>query len=180
MCKKIYGFLAETKLRQINLFDYLKLAQKYDKVFEHPGRVLAEDEEHEGFYRIVEDFMPDEPIFIKVNEETTCAFFENLLFTFSHDPEPQNSIIRIHIKRPEDKWLFRFNNKSGFDVLNPANVHAEVYIAYSVSVLRVNRCIGEDYKGGSWNKSFYKSLLSFVDKVNAYTEISQLKEAYKK
>lgn len=180
MCRGFYRLLATTKLTQVNLFDSLKLAQKYDRVFSHPAGLFDEDEDNEGLYHLTGALKQTEPIFIKVNEETACAFYENLLFVFSYDPEPQDSIIRIYIKRPTDKWLFKRCDGNSFDVLNPTNVHAEVYTAYNVSVLKLNRCVGEDYKSGSWNKSFYKSLMSFIEKVNGYTEISQLKEAYKK
>ena len=181
MFRGFYKFLITTKLSQVNLFRPLDLAKKYDKVFPNLGGLFTEDEIGDNRYHFAcENGDVTEPLFIKANEETTCAFFGNLFFTFSYDPEPEDSIVRIYVKRPEDTWTFKRLSDQGCDILNPVNVHAEVYIAYSVSVLKLNRCSGEDYKSGTWNKRLYREFLEFTDKTEGYTEINQIKQAYGK
>lgn len=183
MFRGFYKFLITQKLSQLNLFDNLELAQKYGMVRANSETLFEEFLNASGAlrYRLAgfEEYIT-EPLFIQATNETTCAFYGNLMFVFSYDPEPNDYVLRIFIKKPEDKWVFVRNSSNGCYVLNPTNVHAEVYVAYNVSVLRLNRCVGDDYKSGTWNKRFYDDLTGFIDKTNAYTEINQMKEAYKK
>ena len=182
MCRGIYKILISTKLSQFNFFDALKLAQKYDKVYPNSaGLFIFTDNTQNTCQFALGDGIVTEPLFIKANDETTCAFYGNLLITFSYDPEPEDSIVRIYVKRPEDVWCFEPNKEGqGCNIMNPTNVHAEVYIAYSVSVLKLNRCIGEDYKSGTWNKRFYREFIEFSEKINGYTELNRIKAAYQK
>ena len=160
MLKNFYNFLITTKFTQLNLFDFLEIAEKHGRVyankdadFDIDGRLSMPEIEN------------DEPCFIHVDGadiETCVAVYENLLFTFSVDETLNDRIIRIYMKKPE------------------CNVNAEIYVNYNVSVLRLNRCVGENYKSGAWNKMFYKTLESFCKKVQGYTEINQLKKAYEK
>ena len=183
MLKGFYKFLTTQRLSKLDLFDNLELARRYGMVRENENGVYEEvfDGSMPVSYKLAGfDEYVSSPVFIQVTSETTCAFYGNLMFAFSYDPEPGDYILRIFIKKPEDKWTFTRNNSNGCYVLNPTNVHAEVYVAYNVSVLKLSRCIGDDYKSGTWNKRFYNDLVGFVEKTNAYTEINQMKEAYKK
>ena len=183
MFRGFYKFLTTQKLSQLNLFDNLELAQKYSMVHSNNDSVFEEilDDSIPVHYRLADfDEYVTSPVFIQATNETVCAFYGNLMFVFSYDPEPNDYVLRIFIKKPEDKWVFTHNNSNGCYVLNPTNVHAEVYVAYNVSVLRLNRCVGDDYKSGTWNKRFYDDLMGFIEKTNGYTEINQIKQAYKK
>lgn len=179
MLKNFYNFLITTKFTQLNLFDFLEIAEKHGRVyankdadFDIDGRLSMPEIEN------------DEPCFIHVDGadiETCVAIYENLLFTFSVDETLNDRIIRIYMKKPEDAWQFEKNTSDGkHNLLKPCNVNAEIYVNYNVSVLRLNRCVGENYKSGAWNKMFYKTLELFCKKVQGYTEINQLKKAYEK
>jgi hypothetical protein len=183
MFRNFYRILITSKLSRIDLFDYLELAKRYGKVaLENKKDHFIKSEENPGFYNIPES---SEPFFIEVGGEfeTHCAFYENLFFHFSYDPALNDTIVRVYVKRPSDKWEFKALDTldGGCDVLNPTNVHAEVYIKYNVSVLKKsNRCTGEDYKTGNWNKAFWRSLISFFDTVQNFTELNRIKLAYEK
>ena len=86
------------------------------------------------------------------------------------------------MKSPKDVWTFNRSDDmdSPIDLLHPINVCAEVYINYDVSVLKLNRCYGTDYKSGSWNKMFYHTIDSFFEKTQGYTELNRIKAAYQK
>ena len=186
MFRNFYKFLIDTKLGGKDLFDNLNLADKYGKIRKNTasaflstdkGYVFRVDESNLNEYR-------NEPVFFKVNEksDTYCCFYDNLMFTFYFDNETKDKITRIYVKSPDEEWAFVQGNDvdSPIDLLHPVNVCAEVYINYDVSVLRLNRCYGSDYKSGSWNKMFYHTLLSFFEKTQGYTELNRIKAAYQK
>ena len=103
------------------------------------------------------------------------------MFTFFYDSETKDKITRIYVKSPNDAWTFNFDgNADSMDLLHPTNVCAEVYVNYDVSVLQLDRCFGENYKSGSWNKMFYHTLISFFEKTQGYTELNRIKVAYQK
>lgn len=182
MLNKFYGFLADQKLRQLNLFNYLDIAEKYGKVYR-----AADVFNPDGKLNRVDNEKP-EPIFVsdKSGEnESYVVFYDNIFVLFSINKELNDSIIQIYVKRPEDEWTVPVSNDgTEFDVLNPNNVKVEVYVKYDVSVLKLNRrlsrCMGEEYRSGKWNKIFYRSIISFLDRVNGYTELNQIEMAYAK
>ena len=102
------------------------------------------------------------------------------MFTFHFDQVNNDRIIRIYVKSPGDEWTFHRFVDGAFDVMNPLNVCAEVYVNYDVNVLKLNRCYGENYQSGVWNKMFYKTLCSFINKTQGLTEINRIKKAYEK
>lgn len=177
MFNSFYGFLADQKLRQLNLFSYLDIAESYDKVREDIGEIMHPDGHLTVDYET-------EPVFISVKDEVeTCVvFYRNLFILFSYNRDMNDKIAQIYVKRPADNWEIPRKADGNFDFLNPSNVKVEVYVKYDVSVLKLNRrlsrCYGEDYRPGAWNKMFYKSLISFIDTVENYTEINRIKEAY--
>ena len=189
MCKFIYNVLISSKFNGLDLFKYLDLAKQYDKVrFDTDDSIFSRtDKENEYTLAAINESNPDydNPVFIKVSKEPDfyCVFYGNLMFTFHFDKVNNNKIVRIYVKRPEDEWTFYrlVNTESGaFDVMNPINVGAEVYINYDVNVLKLNRCYGENYQSGVWNKMFYRTLCSFIDKTQGLTEINRIKKAYEK
>ena len=178
MFNNFYGFLADQKLRQLNLFGYLETAETYGKIHDandvlHPDGHLSLD-------------CSTEPVFVSVKDEVeTCVvFYQNLFFLFSVNNEVRDKIVQIYIKRPDDEWEIHRKADGNFDFLNPTNVKVEVYVNYDVSVLKLNRrlsrCSGENYSHGAWNKMFYRSLNSFIHAIENYTEISQITQAYAK
>lgn len=179
MCKSFYNFLITAKLRTIDFFEMLDIAEKYGKV--HTNVITNFDVNN---CLSLPEISEGTPCFINVGAtdiDTYAIFYENLLITLSLDRNANDRIVRIYIKRPEDAWMFKRNEeKGGYDILHPDNVNGEVYINYEVSVLRLDRCVGEDYKSGAWNKMFYRTINSLCDKVKGFTEISQLKQAYGK
>ncbi len=178
MFNNFYGFLAEQKLHQLDLFKYLETAETYGKindandVFQPDGHLLIDS--------------TTEPVFVSVKDEveTHVVFYQNLFFLFSVNSEVNDKIVQIYVKRPNDEWQIPHKPAGNFDFLNPSNVKVEVYVNYDVSVLKLNRrlsrCSGEDYRPGAWNKMFYRSLNSFLETIDDYTEINQIKHAYGK
>ena len=182
MFRGIYNFFITTKLRNLNLFDYLEVAEKYGKIHNDPYEVFDVD----GHFKL-DCENNDEPVFVSVkgedNWESCFVFYHNLFILFSINSEQGDKIIQIYIKRPEDEWAVPVG-ENGLDLLNPTNVKVDVYLNYDVSVLKLNRrlsrCFGEEYRSGEWNKSFFKSFNSFLGKVEDYTEMNQIKQAYGK
>ena len=183
MCRCIYKLFITAKLSQINLFNALELAKKYDKIYRNTNDIFTAVNDGERYLLSVGEVDEKEPIFIKLNGdvENYAVFYENFFISYSIDNTANDYVVRIHMKRQEDNWEFKaLSSGDGCDVLNPLNVNAEVYINYNVSVLSLNRCSGEDYKSGSWNKMFYRTFNSFIEKVNNFTEINRIKKSYEK
>lgn len=178
MFNNFYGFLADQKLRQLNLFSYLDTAETYGKIHE------ASDVFRQDGHLLMDS--TTEPVFVSVKDEvkTYVVFYQNLFFLFSANAEMKDKIVQIYVKRPEDEWEIPKKADGNFDFLNPSNIKAGVYINYDVSVLKLNRrlsrCCGENYYHGAWNKMFYRSLNSFIRTVENYTEINQITQAYTK
>ena len=181
MFKNFYRLFINTRLRAVDLFDCLELAKKYEKVYRNSNDIFTEVS---GKYVLsVKEIDENEPVFIKVgdNAENYVVFYDNFFITYSIDRNADDYIVRIHMKRQEDNWEFKsLSSGDGCDVLNPLNVNAEVYIKYNVGVLHLNRCYGEDYRSGSWNKVFYRTLGSFIEKVHGFTEINRIEKSYEK
>lgn len=180
MFRNFYKLLVETKLRNNDLFDNLNLADKYGKIRENVGGYFIK--EGPGYIFSIDEYNA-EPVFFKVNskDDIYCCFYENLMFTFFYDNETKDKITRIYVKSPNDAWTFNFDgNVDSMDLLHPTNVCAEVYVNYDVSVLQLDRCFGENYKSGTWNKMFYHTLDSFFEKTQGYTELNRIKVAYQK
>jgi hypothetical protein len=179
MFRNFYKFLIETKLGGKDLFDNLNLADKYGKINENSGDLF---ERSEGKYVFGVDY--ESPLFFRVDKstDTYCCFYENLMFTFFYDGKTKDKITRIYVKSPSDEWTFAQTDDmdAPIDLMHPTNVCAEVYVNYDVSVLQLNRCFGSDYKSGSWNKMFYRTLISFFEKTQGYTELNRIKAAYQK
>lgn len=189
MFKNIYRLFINTKLGTIDLFNGLELAKKYEKVYRNSNDIFTEV--NGKYFLSVKEFDENEPVFIKVSNdaENYAVFYENFFVTYSisrtsedyTDRTAEDYIVRIHMKRQEDSWEFKpLSSGDGCDVLDPLNVNAEVYVKYNVGVLHLNRCYGEDYHSGSWNKMFYRTLSSFVEKVRGFTEINRIKKSYEK
>lgn len=184
MFNDFYNFLINTKLRNLNLFSYLAIAEKYGKIHHDPSEVFDKN----GNFIGKEDIDSD-PVFVSVKDddgtESCVVFYDNLFVLFSVNDELSDKIVQIYIKRPEDEWKIPLKEDgNGLDLLNPSNVKFEVYVNYDVSVCKLNRrlsrCGGEEYHSGKWNSKFYKTFNSFIDKVEGYTEINQIKQAYGK
>jgi hypothetical protein len=178
MFNNFYGFLAGQKLRQLNLFSYLETAETYGKIHD------ANDVLHPDGHLLIDS--STEPVFVSVKDEveTYVVFYQNLFFLFSVNKDMRDKIVQIYVKRPDDEWEIPRKPDGNFDFLNPSNVKVEVYVNYDVSVLKLNRrlsrCSGEDYTSGAWNKMFFKSLNSFLQTIEDYTEINQIRQAYHK
>lgn len=192
MCNRFYGFLIDQKLRQLDLFNYLKVAEKYGKihydateVFDKDGNIIDKDKVNNGCGVSVDI----DPVFVSVKDddgtESCVVFYDNIFILFSVNADLSDRIVQIYIKRPEDEWKVPVKEDgSGLDLLNPCNAKVEVYVNYDVSVCKLNRrlsrCEGEEYRSGKWNNKFYKMFNSFINKVEGYTEINQIKQAYGK
>lgn len=179
MGKKFYGLLINLFMRPINLFDYLAIANKYEKVHENLNEVFSAD----GVF-LTDKFDPEDAVFVKSGENSTLNYaliYKNLYIIFSINEELNDKIVEIFIKRPEDTWTL---DKDNPDLLNPVNVKFDVYVDYYVSLVKLNmnlsRCMGEEYKSGTWNKMFYRAMKGLIRTVEGYTEINQLKHAYEK
>lgn len=181
MFKYFYYLLASSKLAKANLFDYLEIAKKYGKLFKNCDDTFQESIETPETYFLLGDETSD-PVFVHMDSdvETDCVFYKDLFFTISYDNETKDSVVRGYVKNPTDVWRFKKNRSgTGYNVLNPVNTYAEVYIAYNVNVLKVTRCCGENYTSGSWNKMFYRTLCSLLERVDELTEINRINRAYK-
>jgi hypothetical protein len=166
-------------MRQTNLFEYFEVAKKSGKVHS-VNEVFSES----GHF-CSEEFDPEEPVFIAGKEGDTqlsIIIFKNLYIILSLDEELNDRITQIYLKRPEDEWTLAKTGKNSFDLLTPSNVKIDVYVDYYVTLVKLNhylnRCVGEDYKSGSWNKMFHDSVSTLVSKVEGYKEINQIKSAY--
>ena len=138
-----------TRLGNIDLFDCLELAKKYEKIYRNSNDIFTEVG---GKYVLsVKELDENEPVFIKVGSEAEnyVVFYENFFIMYSIDRNADDYIVRIHMKRQEDSWEFKgLSSGDGCDVLDPLNVNAEVYVKYNVGVLHLNRCYGENYHSG--------------------------------
>ena len=167
-----------TRLRNIDLLDCLDIAERHGKVHDDPAFFFSSTDGSALLWDT------DEPLFIRAGDgKTVVAFYENLYVLLSRDDRTGDEITEICLKRPEDEWVLPVNGLgTGFDLLNPLNAKVEVYLKYDVSVMKINRvlsrCSGDYYRSGVWNRSFYKSLNSFIEKVEGFTEINQIKVAY--
>lgn len=181
MFKNFYRLFINARLGNIDLFDCLELAKKYEKIYRNSNNIFTEVG---GKYVLsVKELDENEPVFIKVGSdaENYVVFYENFFIMYSIDRNADDYIVRIHMKRQEDSWEFKgLSSGDGCDVLDPLNVNAEVYVKYNVGVLHLNRCYGENYHSGSWNKMFYRTLGSFIEKVQGFTEINRIKKSYEK
>lgn len=181
MFKNFYRLFINARLGNIDLFDCLELAKKYEKIYRNSNDIFTEVG---GKYVLsVKELDENEPVFIKVGSEAEnyVVFYENFFIMYSIDRNADDYIVRIHMKRQEDSWEFKgLSSGDGCDVLDPLNVNAEVYVKYNVGVLHLNRCYGENYHSGSWNKMFYRTLGSFIEKVQGFTEINRIKKSYEK
>jgi len=186
MCKAFYKLIITTSDVKVNLFDMLDLADKYGKINQNYQTVIMEDENPEltnpmtGIFHFKNDEWITEPLFVRANLNTVCAFYNNLMITYAWDKEKDDKVVRVYMKKPEDWWTFirKDGGDYGIDLLNPYNVHAEVYTDYSISILNLERSVGWNYKSGTWNKRFHREIKEFVKKVNAYTELNQIETAY--
>lgn len=179
----IYDFFITAKLRSINLYSCLEIAEKYGKIHQDPKEVF---DKNGGL--IYKEAVNQDPVFISTKDEEGCescaVFYGNFFILFSENEELKDKAVQIYIKRPEDEWQVPVKEDGSFDFLNPSSVKAEVYINYDINVFklnrRLNRCMGEEYTSGRWNKMFYKTLNSFLKKVGGYTELNQVSVAYGK
>ena len=179
----LYNFFITSKLRNTNLFNFLEIAEKYGKIHQDLEEVFDKSGK-----LIDKEATKTEPVFIVTKDNDGCesysVFYDNLFILFSWNKEPRDKAVQVYVKRPEDEWQLPVKEDFTLDVLNPSNVKAEVYVNYDVNVFKLNRrlgrCIGEEYTSGRWNKMFYKDLNSFIDRVEGYTEINQVSEAYGK
>ena len=178
MFREFYRILINARFESNDLFKYLDLAKSYGKVQENDRSVFVKDATESDWTLSPES---PEPIFIKGSADngTVCAFFENMFILFSVNEKTDDRIIRIYLKRPEDQWIFTDADEGKVCVVKPKNVCAEVYINYDVNVLDLNRCHGEEYLSGTWNKAFYRSLTAFMRSVEGFTEVNRIKRAYK-
>lgn len=179
MFRKFYEFLITQKMASIDLFECLETAQKYGKIFSNTNGLFSYVGDDQFALSAPEENGEGHPVFVKAdpNREIYCAFYENLMISFSC--EDGDKIVRVYAKTPEDEWTFLKPIDGGsFNILSPTNVNAEVYINYDVNVLKLDRCCGEDYRSGSWNKMFFHSILSFIDTVRDYTEVNRVQKAY--
>ena len=183
MFKNFYRLFINTKLATIDIFDCLELAKKYEKVYQNSRDIFTPVNDGEKYVLSVKELDENEPVFIKVGSdaENYAVFYKNFFITYSIDHNAEDYIVRIHMKRQEDNWEFKpLFSGDGCDVLDPLNVNAEVYVKYNVGVLHLSRCFGEDYRSGSWNKMFYQTLGSFIEKVHGFTEINRVEKSYEK
>ena len=179
----IYDFFITMKLRNLNLFNCLEIAEKYGKIHQDTKEVFDKN----GNLIDREEVKP-EPLFISAKDEEGCescaVFYGNFFILFSENEELKDKAVQIYVKRPEDEWHVPVKEDGSLDFLNPSNVKVEVYINYDVNVFKLNRrlsrCMGELYTSGRWNKMFYKTLNSFLKKVGSYTELNQVSIAYGK
>ena len=175
MSNIFYQAAINTKLQQLDFPQCITQAEKHHKVLRDPNELFNKvnpEGTTEG---------PDMPIFFAISErpEVYIAFYKNLYLTYSYDKEVRDRVFRIYMKRPEDKWEIPSKpNGKGIDAYTPTNIKAEVYINYNVNVLDVDRCMGDHYRSGSWDKTFYKTLKSFLKDVEGYTETRQIEIAY--
>ena len=184
MFRNYYRILIETKLTSLNLFDYLDLAKKYDKV--RPNIIETFIRTEDGFDYTIPEYSGIDaiPVFVNAGREGDteiyCAFYKNLFFEFHYNDKLGDRVLTVSMKDPEDEWRFRRSQTGeGCDVANPTNVHAEVYVDYNVDVLHRTRCFGNEYESGSWNKAFYNTFMGFLDKMEGITEKNIIKNAYR-
>ena len=183
MLNFFYHFFIIPKLRAINFFDCLKIAEKYGKIHQDPKEVF--DMNGNLIDREISNI---EPVFISLKDEECCescaVFYDNLFMLFTWNEDVEDTALQIYVKRPEDEWQVPVKKDGSLDFLNPNNVKAEVYINYDVNVFKFNRkldrCMGEYYTPGRWDKMFYKTVNSFLERVDGYTELNQLSKAYGK
>ena len=182
MFKNFYKILASAKIDGMDLFSLLEIADRNGKL-QPNDRTLFE--ESNGLYVPRKEI--NEPIFISdgvlisgqyQNYEANYLIYKDLFFKFLS--YGKNAITIICMKRPEDAWKFEIDSNYHAILLDPVNVNTQVYIAYDVEVLGIDRCSGQKYKSGAWNKVLYKEFSSLVEEVRSFKNRNKVEEAYQK
>ena len=123
-----YQIAINSKIQQLDFLKCFSQAEKQHKVLRDISELNNRLEQFSGTEG------PDTPIFLAVSEkpEIYVAFYKNLYFTYSYDKELRDTIFRIYIKRPEDKWeIPTKSNGKTLDAVAPTNVKAEIYVNYN-------------------------------------------------
>jgi hypothetical protein len=198
MFKEFYRRKIEDKLEETNLIRFIELAKQYDKIFSdndtsYDGQLSSSPFQHDilnedsirMFFPSVEAYDYNKnPVFIGVSGHVGvyACFYKNLMLVFNIDPDEKSKVVTIYMKTPDEDWKFPVSHDGYGErhvmVLSPTNVHAKVYVGYTVKVLGIYDDTHEHYTSGSWNKEFYHTMKELVDKVEGYTEYSALERAY--
>jgi hypothetical protein len=82
------------------------------------------------------------------------------------------------LKKTDDNWTFSEVNGE-IDYSHPTNQTYEVFVWYNVPILDFTKCVGYNYKNGSWDKYFYQTLKKFFKDVENVTDKNKFNEYYK-
>lgn len=113
---------------------------------------------------------------IKDNKTVYDLFFFNFHIHISLSDNEQ--IYSIRLKKTEDSWTF-YSPKEEVDFSHPTNQTYEVFVWYNVPVLDFTKCVGYNYKNGSWDKYFYQTLKKFFKDIENVTDNNKFNEYYK-
>ena len=182
MLKNFYNLLIGVKVTQIDLFDVLAKAEHdgviyklTNDIFTSGGKLFYDPNESPVFISL---YRPesDEP-----EKKTYVAYYGNLFFSFYIDEKRNDRIVRIYAKKPDEDWIMTFDKFNGqYEPQHPSNAMTEVFVAYDVDVLGLDRCVGRKYNSGAWNKMFYKTFGKFADAVDKFGIKNVIDEAYGK
>ena len=128
--------------------------------------------------RPIDKMYSGEELFIKTEKENKTIydlFYHN--FHIHISVSDNEKIFSIRLKKEEDAWAW--NGEKEIDFSHPTNETYEIYVWYDVPVLDFTNCVGYNYKSGTWDKYFYKTIHKYIKEVDGITDKSKFNEYYK-
>ena len=166
-----YHILIESKISKIDFFELKKIAEEYNKVQAFP---VGEDYENDE----IEDADIDHVMKIySANNGGADIYYKNVHVSII-DNDKQH-IIRVSIKKENDVWVFKKNNKT-FNTANPITETMNIYLYYNVNVMDDRFCENSNYIDGNWNEYVYNTLIDINDMIYGFTQYSQFSKDYSK
>ena len=166
-----YQLLIESSFKEYNFFEMKKIAEEYNKVQAFPfGEDYNNDE--------IEDLDINENMKIySTNNGGMDIYYKNTHISII-DNDKQH-VVRISIKKENDVWVFKKNNKK-FDTTNPITETMNVYLYYNVNVMDDRFCENYNYVSGNWNEYVYNIVTEINDMIYGFTQYSQFSKDYGK
>ena len=166
-----FQFLNESKLSKIDFFQLKKIAEEYNKV-----QIFTIGEDYENDEIVDHDSIVNMKLYA-ANNGGMDIYYKNVHISII-DNDKQH-VVRISIKKENDDWVFKKNNKT-FNTTNPITETMSVFLWYNVNVMDDRFCENTNYMAGNWNEYVYNTTLEIVDMIYDFTQYSQFSKDYGK
>ena len=166
-----YHVMIESKLSKINFFELKRIAEEYNKV-----QTFSVGEDYENDEIVDHDSIENMKLY-SANNGGMDIYYKNVHVSIV-DNDKQH-IVRISIKKENDEWVFKKNNKT-FNTTSPITETMSVYLYYNVNVMDDRFCENVNYMGGNWNNYIYNAVMDINDMIYGFTQYSQFSKDYGK